>query len=141
MKRSSFLKKMFAGIATFTIAPSLLASDLAKKEYSFDEIFTVWPKNPRLIYPKKESTFYRELENILKGKINPDGHPTYLPVHSLSIPYKEKYTADELKPLKFYFESSSMLGQKLAIQKDVCFRMIRDKEDRMHLDLFLNYRY
>lgn len=140
MKRLQFLKNLFTLTATATLAPSLLASTELKSEYTFNELFTIWPKNERLIYPNKDSSFYKNIEDILGDRIT-DSYPTYLPVHQLMIPIKEKYSFDELKPIIFYFENVYSRNQKFGSSHGVVFRMIKDYSDRMHLDVFLNYKY
>lgn len=140
MKRLQFLKNLFTVTATATLAPALLASKYVKTEYRFDEIFSVWPTNERLIYPKKDSLFYKQILKSVSGNIS-NKFPTFLPVIQLSIPIKDSYTTDELKPIQYYFECVYSKRQNFAKMNDVIFRMIKDSEDRMHLDVFLDYSY
>lgn len=140
MKRLHFLKNLFTITATAVVAPTLLASEKANEVYRFDEIFSVWPKNERLIYPKKDSVFYNQILESITGNVL-DKFPTFLPVIQLQIPIKDSYTAEELKPIQYYFESVYCKKQNFAKMHDVIFRMIKVSEDRMHLEAFLNYKY
>ena len=140
MKRLGFLKRLLSLSASVAVAPMLIASRAVKENYKFDEIFSVWKGNDRLIYPKKDSIFYQQIEKSVKGNIS-NTFPTFLPVHQLSIPVKSEYSADELKPIQFYFECVYMRKSNFSTMNEVIFRMIKDSEDRMHLDVFLDYNY
>jgi len=142
MKRVSFLKKLFAGGAAAIVAPNLLANDpkMANKEFSFNEIFIVHDGNNRLIYPKKESIFYQQVFETFKSRLDLSKHHTYLPVHSLSIPVKDVYMWEDFLPIKYYFECVYGEMQKYTTEGyGVCYRFIKDKLDRMHLEVFLAY--
>lgn len=145
MKRLQFLKNL-AKISSVTIvAPSLLASEtiLESKndnKYKFDEVFYRIDTNKRIIYPKVDSIFYSKIYNLVKDRVS-DSIPTYLPVYELSIPIKEEYTEDELKPILFYFENTYYRYDKFSMSRDVIFRMIENTPGRMRLEVFLNYRY
>lgn len=141
MKRLDFLKKLFTVSTVVAFAPAILASETTPTEFKFTDVFKVHEGNPRLIYPLKDSVFYKDLLKTIGERINENATATYLPVHQLYLPVKDKYTLDDLKPIKFYFENVYSERAKFSTQYDVVFRMIRTAPDRMHLDVFLNYRY
>lgn len=140
MNRISFLKKLFAGSAAAIVAPQLLANDPkeTKTEFSFDELFLIHKGNNRLIYPKKESDFYKKIQSSFSDRLDLTKHHTYLPVHHLSIPVKGKYKWEDFLPVKYYFES--VYGQMSKYTNEsygVLYRFIKDRDDRMHLEVFL----
>lgn len=144
MKRIQFLKNLFQiGLVT-TVSPLLLATKttldtkVGGEKYRFDEVFYRLDTNPRLIYPKIDSPFYSKIFNTIKDSVT-DSITTYFPIHQLSIPVKEEYHEDELKPILFYFESTKYLRNKFSKEFNVIFRMIQDTPEKMYLEVFLNY--
>lgn len=141
MNRLSFLKRLFIGGATTVVAPKLLANDnsnLSKKEFSFDELFITHEGNKILIYPKKESLVYQEIQKTFIDRLNVKKHHTYLPVHHLSIQVKETYTIEDFLPVKYYFESVyGKMNEYTVEDYSVSYRFVKDGSDRMHLEVFL----
>ena len=140
MNRISFLKKLFAGSTAVIVAPQLLANEPKKTEveFSFDELFLIHKGNRNLIYPKKESEFYKKIQPSFSDRLNLKEHHTYLPIHYLSIPIKQKYKWDDFLPVKYYFESVYGQMSKYTIESyGVSYRFIKDRDDRMHLEVFL----
>lgn len=138
MKRSEFLKRFFVG-ASVAVAQPLLTQP-SGEEFHHKDIFLESKNNPRLIYPKKESPIYQALEKCFEGRIKPNSGWTYLPVHHLSIPIKERYAMDDFLPIKYYFESVYGRNHIYGIEgHGVAFRFIADSPlfDRMHLEVFL----
>lgn len=143
MKRGQFLRSLFTGAAIITTAPQLLSNEpkLIDK-FLFDDLFIISKGNDRLIYPKKESLVYKKIEETFKNRVNKDAVATYLPVHHLSIPVKKEYSFDDFMPVQFYFECVYAYREKYTTEShDVCFRFIKDKPDRMHLQVFIDNRY
>jgi len=143
MNRISFLKKLFAGSAAAIIAPQSLVANEPKvtdKEFSFDELFITHKGNDILIYPKKESVFYQQVLQSFNNRLYLSKRHTYLPVHHLSIPVKAMYKWEDFIAIKYYFESVYGKMQKYTTESyGVCYRFIKDKPDRMHLEVFLAY--
>ncbi|MES2864058.1 MAG: hypothetical protein V4666_08065 [Bacteroidota bacterium] len=139
MNRKNFLRSIVTGLGVVAVSPLLLANEVKiTGEYNFDELFIVHKGNERLIYPKKESLIYKFLEKSFIDRVDSKKHHTYLPVHHLSIPVKERYKAEDFLPIKFYFESVYGKMNKYTFeQHDVIFRLIKDAPDRMHLEVFL----
>lgn len=137
MNRKSFLKTLFAGGAAVVVAPQLLATE-PNKEFSFDELFIVHDGNNRLIYPRAESTIYKEIQKSFIESLDLSKHHTYLPVHHLSIPIKDRYKFEDFLPVKYYFECVYGMNDKYTVEGyGVSYRFIRDASDRMHLEVFL----
>ncbi len=140
MDRLSFLKKLFIGGATTIIPVQLLGSEQKEEniEFSFNELFIIHKGNNILIYPNKESSFYKKVQLSFIDKIDLTKHHTYLPIHHLSIPIKEKYKWEDFLPIKYYFESVYGKMSKYTIESyGVSYRFIKDGNDRMHLEVFL----
>lgn len=141
MNRLSFLKRLFIGGATTIIAPQSLANDnnnFIKKEFLFDELFVTHKGNGILIYPKKDSLVYKEIQKSFIDRLETKKHHTSFPVHHLSIQVKEVYTIEDFLPVKYYFESIYGKMNKYTVEGyDVSYRFVKDGSDRMHLEVFL----
>lgn len=146
MKRSHFLKRLVQIGAGIFIATPLLSSESKEsnmsqiKKYKFDDLFYRSDGNSRLIYPKTESEFYKEVYSKVSDRTS-DSAETYLPVHRLMIPIKDEYSEDELKPIIYYFENVYSKCDNFSNRVGSIFRMIQDKPDRMYLEVFLGYSF
>ena len=130
---------MFIGGATTIVAPQLLANNnVGKVEFTFDELFIIHNGNNILIYPKKDSLVYKEIQKTFIERLDLKKGHTYLPVHHLSIPVKEVYTIEDFLPVKYYFESVYGKMSKYTVEGyGVSYRFVKDGSDRMHLEVFL----
>lgn len=124
------------GLATLPFYSTLLSKDSEniKEEYSFDDLFIVHQNNNKLIYPKKNSILYKKITENISSRINSNA-TVYFGVYDLSFPIKDKYTIDEFMSIKYYFESKKASYSNSNLY-DVIFRLIKDGEDKMHLDVF-----
>ena len=140
MIRISFIKRLFSGVTAAIITPQLLADnrDIVNNKFSFDELFIVHDGNDILIYPKKESVVYKNIEKTFSDRLDLSRHYTYLPVHHLSIPIKDSYTFEDFLPVKYYFECVYGRTTKYTVEgHGVSYRFVKDAPDRMHLEVFL----
>lgn len=138
MEKRKFLKGLLAGAGTLAVMPSIQIATKAKKNYKFEELFSVHSGNERLIYPKPESYIYSKIKSFFSDRIDFSKPHIFLPVHQLSMPVKDVYTWDDFLCIKYYFES--IYHRDTFFTSDgsgVCYRFIMDKPDRMHLDVFL----
>ena len=137
MNRTQFLKNLLVGGLSVATGGKVLAKDKAKY-LTFDELFIVHDGNSRLIYPRKESMVYKELEKSFINRLDLSKHHKYLPVHQVSISIKEKYTIEDFLVVKYYFECVYAKNDKYTTEGyGVSYRFIKNGEDRMYLEVFL----
>lgn len=92
MNRKDFLKLAFLVVGSAIPASS---DNSDHRVYLFDELFTVWPGNDRLIYPKKESDLYAKVEEMTGDRLDTSVGCVYHPEHKVSLPIKDSYTMAE----------------------------------------------
>ncbi len=139
MKRSDFFKSLL-GVVAITAIPNQSKAVETEKEFSFDELFHRPYNNNILLYPRPNTFIYNKIkESIGKERIlECRNFHYYLGVNDVIIPVKEKYTLSDFSPfilcLKSYYRRNNSFAET---EKGSFFRMIDNKDDTMHFDLFV----
>lgn len=110
-----------------------------KTEYKFDELFYVHKGNDILIYPKKDSIFYKNLLECVKDRVDLKKSFCYVPKRDMFIEVKDTYTLSDFKHIELYLTSYYMKNTFFTSEwgnGEVFFRFIRKDGDRMYFEYF-----